>query len=433
MSQRPKAGDGYVNIDGVMTPGTAGFDRSGQAKRKAKLNGKGNGHDPEAQLGEAQGREPDDIDKHELPDIPWLDRRLSDWDDREIPDRLWVVPDWIPREQVTGIYGPPGVNKTDFLIQLLMALSEGLVFMGYQLERLPVFGLFCEDTETEIARRASRIAEHYGMLLGEFRDFHFASLVGYDDLEFVTFEQNRMLEGRALKRFDMKIEQEGAAFACLDTAPHFFGGSEIDRRQVSRFLRKLDAISIGRKCGIAITAHPSARGRASGRMESGSTGWEGGVRARIALTKPDQENAEDGKPPPDTKDRLLTLWKSNYAPPGRALDLVCERGVFTTAALDSEKVRARGPERNAACEEKFLALLDAVFKIGGYVNDSANQPSRYAPAVFAARPDGKTFSKPEYKRAMDRLLATGKLAYHRTNRYVELMPITQSSDTKSDA
>lgn len=389
------------------------------------LNGAGNADPADDQQRQQEPENP--YDAHDLPEIPWIDRRASDRGDEDVPERLWVVPEWIPREQVTGLYGPPGVNKTDFLIQLLMATSIGLPFMGYQLERMPVFGLFCEDTAEEIDRRIARIARHYQMWASEFPDFHYASLVGYDDLEFVTFTNasNSMNSTRALKRFDKTIMDTQAGLACLDTAPHFFGGSEIDRRQVSRFLRKLDSISIGRKCGILITAHPSARGaKTGGRMDSGSTGWEGGVRARIALTRPEVEEPEEGKPPTDSGDRLLTLWKSNYAAPGKALDLVWKEGVFTTGALDPEKAKARGPHRNLACSDKFLELLRAVIVAGSYVNDSPNQPARYAPAVFSARPDGKLFSRPEYTRAMQRLITDGKLRYERTNRYTMLVEIT---------
>jgi RecA-family ATPase len=310
-----------------------------------------------------------------------------------------------------------------------MATSMGLVFMGHQLERMPVFGLFCEDTTEEIDRRIERIARHYNMWPSEFHDFHYASLVGYDDLEFVTFDKNSMYSTRALKRFDKTILDTKAKLACLDTAPHFFGGSEIDRRQVSRFLRKLDSISIGRGCGIMSTAHPSARGaKTGGRMDSGSTGWEGGVRARIALTRPEAEEPEDGKAPADGGDRLLTLWKSNYAAPGKAVDLVWKEGVFTTGALDPEKARARGPGRNAACTEKFLELLRAVTEQGGYVHDSANVPARYAPAVFAARPEGKLFSKAEYTRAMQRLLGASRLRYENKRGGMRLVENTTAGD-----
>ena len=153
------------------------------------------------------------------------------------------------------------------------------------------------------------------------------------------------------------------------------------------------------------------------------------MRARIALTKPEAEETEDGKPPQDSGDRLLTLWKSNYAPPGKSLDLVWKEGVFTTGALDPEKARARGPHRNAACGDKFVELLRAVIAAGSYVNDSPNQPARYAPAVFSSRPDGKLFSKPEYTRAMQRLITDGKLRYERTNRYTMLVENT-TQDTQ---
>jgi RecA-family ATPase len=389
-----------MSASGWVPPG-AKFDKE---PRKGRKGTNGNGHDHVVSPVEDSTNPYDD---HQLPDVEWIDRRISDWNEAELPERLWVIPDWIPREQVTGLYGPPGVNKTDFLIQLLMSTSLGLPFLGYQLERMPAFGLFCEDTAVEIARRAARIASHHGMYLSEFPDFHYASLVGHDDLEFVTFERNSMYQTRALKRFDMTIQQTGAALACLDTAPHFFGGSEIDRRQVSRFLRKLDAISIVRGCGIVITAHPSAKGRDSGRMDSGSTGWEGGVRARIALTRPGQDDAEDGKPPADGKDRQLTLWKSNYSPPGKILDLVCDRGVFTTSALDPDKAKARGPLRVSMTDEHFKEMLPKIDKEGRYVSDSRSANDRYAPRVFAQHPDGKEFSEAEYRRAMQRLLAMG--------------------------
>lgn len=402
-----------------------------------RINGSSQGAKKQAPKGEngseTETEETDPYEAHELPTVEWIDRRISDWDENELPERLWIVPDWIPREQVTGLYGPPGVNKTDFLIQLMLATSAGLPFLGYQLAPMPVFGLFCEDTAVEIARRAARIARHYGMHLNDFPQFHYASLVGYDDLEFVTFDKNSMFESRALKRFDMKIAEVGAAFACLDTAPHFFGGSEIDRRQVSRFLRKLDAISIKRGCGIMITAHPSARGRSSGRMDSGSTGWEGGVRARIALTKPEPDlGPEDGsKPPEDTKDRALTLWKSNYAPPGKVLDLVCERGVFTTAALDPQKAKARGPQAKQACEERFLELVRKSAQQGRHVNDSANHPARYAPKVFAAMPDGQPFSVPEFKRAMERLFSAGKLRQESDGRHIKLVEVATTPNNQT--
>jgi RecA-family ATPase len=426
-------------------PERAKFDQPGRKRGKTakpKLNGHAREHDVEADVAPLVGEELDpnyeallrSVGNHKLLWVPWKWERGSDWVDQQVPDRLWIMPDWIPRRQVTGIYGIGGVNKTDLVIQLCMAYSRGLPFAGYPLDCGPAIGMFCEDERDEVVRRGNRIAEHYGYWgIGDFPEFHYISLVGFDLPEFMTFDNGRGHAQLALRLLDKKIADTGAKLVVLDTAPHFFGGNEVARREVAAFIRKLDSISITRDCAIVFTAHPSAKGRSSGRMDSGSTHWEGGVRARIALTRPEAEDAEDNKPPADNHDRVLTLWKSNYSAPGKAIDLVWDKGIFTTAALDPEKARARGPGRNAACDDKFLELLRAVDAQGGYVNDSPNQPARYAPAVFAARADGKTFSRPEYKRSMDRLLGHSRLRYERTNRYTKLVeiPATQSDQSST--
>jgi len=246
--------------------------------------------------------------EHHLPEIQWHDEKLSDWAEREIPDRRWLVPEWIPREQVTGLYGVGGINKTDFLVQLHLAKSAGLPFLGFKLEPGPTYGLFCEDTSEEIVRRAARISAHYGKSLADFPDFHFASLVGLDDPEFVIFEGTQMKVTEALLRFDRKITTLGAVLATLDTAPHFFGGNEVVRREVTKFLRKLDAISIARGCGMLYTAHPSVRGKSSKTFDSGSTGWEGSARARISIHDPGTQEDDEGSagPRPATDRRILT-------------------------------------------------------------------------------------------------------------------------------
>ena len=352
---------------------------------------------------------------HVLPQVAWRDVRLSDWANRDVPDRLWIgarldparaghrplrhrrhQQDRPPDPAADGELGRPALPG------LPIGCQSG-----------PVYGLFCEDTEAEIVRRASRVATHYGRSLADFPDFHFACLVGFDDPEFMAFDGPKTTIGQALLRFDRTIMQLGAKLATLDTAPDFFGGTEISRRDVTRFVRKLDAVSITRSCAILFTAHPSVRGRASGSLDSGSTGWEAKVRARLSLHDPGDEDDEDKKAPrPPTERRILTRQKANYARPGETIELICRDGVFTPAALDAEQAArrgARGPGRDAECETRFLELLAKVRDQGGYVHDAANVPSRYAPAVFTKRPDGKTYSKAEYARAMQRLFVAKQL------------------------
>jgi hypothetical protein len=179
---------------GWVPPGARFDDRPYDSR---PLGSRANGHaeaevEPEPTPPADEEDDFDSIDSHILPKVRWKWARTSDWADRDIPERDWILPGWIPRLQATGIYGVGGVNKTDFCVQMLLARSRGLSFVGFELEASPVLGMFCEDTEEEIIRRATKIAASYGMSLADFPDFHFVSLVGYDSPEFVEFDGNNM-------------------------------------------------------------------------------------------------------------------------------------------------------------------------------------------------------------------------------------------------
>ena len=210
---------------------------------------------------------PRDDDEPSLPVIIREHVRLGDYDGRDIPARSWIVEHWIPAGQVTGVYGVGGINKTDFLLQLLMARAAGLPFLGRQIEAGASFGLFCEDEKAELIRRATRIAKGYGRPLAGFTDCHFVSLVGQLETEFITFDGPKPIIGQELIRFDQAIVRLGAGLAVLDTVADFYGGSENSRREVSQFFRLLDMISLGRGCAIVVSAHPSIRGQSSGALD----------------------------------------------------------------------------------------------------------------------------------------------------------------------
>jgi hypothetical protein len=388
-----------VNVDGL----PEGFDAADLSV-----------DDPEAWLRERIETPETPETEHELPPIYWEDQRVSDWAGRHVPEMEWIVPGWIPAEQLTGLYGVGGINKTDFMLQLLMAKSRGLPFIGFQLEPSPVYGLFCEDTREQIIRRIDRIALHYGLSREDFPDLHFVSLVGYDEPEFMIFDQNRKDPVTdALKYVDKKVKDTGSRLVTLDMGDHFFGGDELRKRDIIRFVRKLDGVSTVRKFGMVMSRHPSQRGRKEGgRQESGNSGWEGCMRARLGLdidrTEKEEVGANPYRPEPVGEGRTLILWKSNYSQAGITLDLICKNGVFTTIALDPERAKQRGINANAACEEKFLELLAEHFARGVYLHMTVQVHASYAPLVFSIV-SNHAFSVPEFKRAMNRLLGNGRI------------------------
>jgi hypothetical protein len=358
------------------------------------------------------------VDRADVPTVIWADVSVSSLATEPIADRGWVLPGWIPTEQTTGLYGPAGVNKTDWLLQLCMAKSRGLPFCGMPLTAAPTYALFCEDTQAEIMRRAARIAAHWGSDLTEFPDCHFASLVGVINTEFVTFDGAEMIVQPTFVRFCKAVAQFNARLAVLDTIPDFFGGEEISRRQVAQFIRLLDAASMTLGCGIVFSAHPSVRGQTNGAFDSGTTGWGAKLRSRISLHDPGEDDEDPDEaaerrrkhlPSVSSERRTLILQKSNYAQTGATIDLICRNGVFTTAALDPAKAKMRAVGRNAAIDAKFLELFPKAEQTAGYLHNVSISPDRFAPSVIAMRSDRGGFNKHDFTRAMQRLLEKGSI------------------------
>jgi hypothetical protein len=382
-------------------------------------NGHGNGHDHFPDMDEVP-RPPIEAysngnghDTKGWQPPPWTLDHLDNWAGRLIPAREWIMEDWIPRGQTTGLYGVSGVYKSTFLIQLMIAAAAGLNFCGLPIAQVPVYGLFCEDTIEEVVRRAIRITQFHGLDFIRFPNFHFGSLVGVMDSELLRFDHEGHKFGPAYQLLQDQLATIRPGLVVLDTLPDFFGGNEIDRRQTSIFIRMLDRISMLHNCAIVCSAHPSMRGRSSGRFDSGNTGIEGKMRARLSLHDPGDGNEDDGESAEErahrialnpTDVRILTRQNSNYAKPGETIELNIRDGVFTPKALDPNA--QSGATRGLAVRAKFLDCLRAIRSSGRYVHDASNVPDRYAPKVFREHPLNRPtkFSVRDFKSAMTELM-----------------------------
>ena len=404
-----------------------GYTGNGHADPAGHGNGHGNGHfgagefDTDPDETEQLRQQYRDSQKNKRPTSPlWETTQLSTWADRDIPDREWIMEDWIPRGQTTGLYGVSGVLKTTWLLQLMLCASSGLSFCGLPLTPTTCLGLFCEDTRDEILRRARRIAKHYNHGLDYFPNFHFASLVGQMDSELLMFDAGKREVGPAFHQFSQEIEQYRPGLVVLDTLPDFFGGSEVDRRQTSQFIRMLDGLGMTHNCALVCAAHPSVRGRASRRLDSGNSSIEGKMRARLTIHDPGDETNDDEDESGEerafriatnpTDRRILTRVNSNYAKPGETIPLIVRDGIFVPEAIDPETAKLRGPYRAQAVKTLFLELLAQLKKEGRYVNNTPTHPEFYAPRAFAPHPLNKKLgaNKKEFEKAMIELLAPEK-------------------------
>jgi hypothetical protein len=140
-------------------------ERSAQRKR--------NGH-----AGDDQSGEPlTPIDPTTLADIP-------------VPERQWLVPNWIPMARATSLYGAGGEGKTLLAQMLATACAIGAKWLGLPIRKCNVLLYFCEDDLDEMHRRQVDINGHYGCTFADLGAMRWLPRLGEDNT-LMTFDNGR--------------------------------------------------------------------------------------------------------------------------------------------------------------------------------------------------------------------------------------------------
>ncbi len=318
---------------------------------------------------------------------------------RPVPERRWIVQDWLPVRQVTLNYADGGIGKTLLGMQLMAATALGSQWCGLTVEPCASTGLFSEDDVTEIHIRMDAIRRSYGVEFPDLADVHPIDATGADNI-LAHFDGNYMMPTERFHQLRQCALDTRSRLVVIDTAATTFGGNENDRSQVTQYVGSLlTKLAQEIDGAVLLNAHPSVSGMANGDLRSGSTGWNNSCRSRWAMTRPE---GEDGKPQLDSSDRLLTRRKSNAAAAGETLALTWDAGVFVPQGVPSSM--GAGTRKDAA-EAAFLAALRVTPR------PAATDPraSNYAPRMFHMTPQASDFRAPELAEAMRNLLGRGVL------------------------
>jgi RecA-family ATPase len=302
---------------------------------------------------------------------PVIDPR--EWAGQPLPERQWLVEDWIPLNYVTALYGDGGVGKTLLAHQLLTAVATGGEWLGMPVRRCKAFGLLCEDHAEDLHLSQEHINAASWLTYGHLGDLRLWSSVGFDNL-LMTFDGRDGARGRLTAFFASLLREVkifGARFVVLDTAADLFGGNENIRIQVRQFI----ANACGRLAReidgpVLLCAHPSLSGMASGTGAGGSTAWNNTVRSRLYLTRPtdDEGDAAD----PDL--RVLTRKKANYARAGDSITLRWTDGLLVPtnpASADADDSVSLTKAR------ELLKEVQRRFDDGAPFSHASNSGARY--------------------------------------------------------
>lgn len=297
-----------------------------------------------------------------------------------IPPRQWCVPDWVPDKVVTLLTGDGGTGKSLLAMQLATCCALGLPFMGIELGRRKVLYLAAEDDQEELHRRQADINASLGIEFAELDDQLVWRTISGEEALLVRADgkQGRTLKATAtyenLKAFCIG---NGIQLLIVDTVADTFGGLEIDRQQVTRYVRMLEGIARATDGAVIALAHPGVQGLATGSGISGSTAWRNAVRSQIYMRRPTKE--ADGIDPAEARDlRIVERLKGNFAPAGAQLRVAWWQGAFGSA----DQVASTGPALDAiATEVKVLAALRRAHAQGRKMTFAKNS-SMFAPKVL---------------------------------------------------
>jgi hypothetical protein len=343
--------------------------------------------------------------------ITWIDP--AEWEGKDVPAREWEVEGWIPRKEVTLLYGDGGIGKTLLMHQYAVAAAAGVSWLGQRTRPARVLGFFCEDSEEELQRRHVDILRALGLGFGSTsgrlrlscRRFMDNLLALYDR---GTGEMSRQAIWTQLRD---DAREFGADVVILDTLADIYAGEEQNRAQVTAFVKSC----LGRLArdigGSVITlGHPSQAGQKNRTGTSGSTAWSNAVRSRLYLRYP--ENVTAGNI------RELEGMKLNYGPKGSKLKLRWNRGAFDVVAGNVPAMAGAGqpiPSLNDAAED---AVLSALLECQGVQMSEAPNSTYFAPRILKRRAPDRlaSLTEDEVRSALDRMSAKNLIRFGEVGR-----------------
>ncbi|MFB0875330.1 MULTISPECIES: AAA family ATPase [unclassified Sphingobium] len=326
---------------------------------------------------------------------------LALWDTIPATPKGFIMPGFIPADEVTLATGAGGGNKSTFGQQLATCCAAGVPMLGQEVRQCATLYITAEDDDDRLHWMQQHICRALGVRMADLTGkLHLASLRGRLGNALATFDaEGRLRPAPAFNVLRATIEAAGAKLIVLDNAAHLFAGNENDRQQVTAFVNLLYSLCRDLGASIILVAHTNK----AGDTYSGSTAWLNAVRSQIVLQRP------EGSIDPD--ERVLTLGKANYARQGQEIrfrwhDFALVRDDDLPA--DTRAEIAATIQANYD-NDLFLNCLDVRNGQERAVSENGASAKTYAPKVFADMPESKGVGIKRLEAAMDRLFRIGEI------------------------
>lgn len=324
--------------------------------------------------------------------------------EKPVPPRRWLLDRWIPDGYVSLLSGDGGTGKSLLAMQLATCAAAGMPFLGIEMAPRRVLYLACEDDRDELHRRQADINATLGIDWPDLAGCLFWKSAFGDETTLAGPDKSgRKIVTTALyANLRRTCQDKGIQLVIVDTLADTFGGLEIDRQQVTRFVRHLQAIARENDGAVVLIGHPSVSGIRDGTGISGTTAWRNAVRSVIHLRRPTEE---ENFGPRSADLRVLERLKGNYAPTDGALTVRYVGGAFV---LDGNPEVQHSGADIFHIEIKVASALKEALKSGQEPNPSRNSDA-YAPKMVRMYRDVQGLTIAQIEAAIKRMLERHQL------------------------
>jgi RecA-family ATPase len=187
--------------------------------------------------------------------LPIIDPR--EWQGKPVPERRWFVEGLIPDRTVTNLSGDGGSGKTEIILQLIAAASLQTQWFGKDVSVGPCLYYGAEDEADELHRRLETIVRCSGRNLSDLKGIRLIPMAGLDA---VLAEPDRKGNLAVTAIFPKLIDQAvelRPKLIVIDPSADVFGGDEINRAQVRKFVSMLRTLAMEIDCAVLLLSHPS--------------------------------------------------------------------------------------------------------------------------------------------------------------------------------
>lgn len=230
------------------------------------------------------------------------------------PERPKEIMLGLPCGYATLSAGHGGAGKSTIELTRAVCIAAGVPFFGLPVERRRVLYLSCEDRESVLHWRLSRICAYLGVDLAELAGWlHVVDLVGRDAVLWERDPRTGYTLTSAFDRLADLVREYQAEVLFIDGTADTFGGNENARGEVKRYVNATVSLIAPERGAVVLIAHiakATAANATTTEGYSGSTSWHNSARARWYLY-PETAQGEGER----TGDLILELQKSNL---GRA-------------------------------------------------------------------------------------------------------------------